>query len=156
MHLWGPKQKYWVLPGTWRRVNGFGPCGWIGMTGSFTALSLAQTDTPIRLVNREDRGVTWWILGTNSLQARNLFIRGCSPSWASLLRECCFWFGNWVGSQDNDNQSSSVSSSRSPLVPHLGVNFVLSVFFCSIGEAIMGSSAVTRSCRTLGAENFKS
>ena len=86
---------------------------------------LNHTPDSLLFLYREDRGVTWWILGTNSLQARNLFIRGCSPSWASLLRECCFWFGNWVGSQDNDNQSSSVSSSRSPLVPHLGINFVL-------------------------------
>ena len=39
------------------------------------------------------------LVGTSSPQARNLFIRGCSPSQASLLREYCFWFGNRVGSQ---------------------------------------------------------
>ena len=38
MHLWGPKQKYWVLPGTWvRRLYGFGTSGWIGTTAPFTA-----------------------------------------------------------------------------------------------------------------------
>lgn len=35
------------------------------MTGSFNALSLHKLDTPIRLVNREDRGVTRELAGSN-------------------------------------------------------------------------------------------
>ena len=38
-------------------------------------------------------------VGTISPQAWSLFIRGCSPSWASLLRGYHFWFGNRVGSR---------------------------------------------------------
>jgi len=34
----------------------------------------------------------------------------------------CFQFGNW---EDSDDRFSLVGSSRSPLVPHLGVSFVL-------------------------------
>ena len=65
------------------------------------------------------------VVGTNSPQARNLFIKGCSPSQASLLRGYCSRLGNNRISEDNDDQFSLVGSSRNPLVPHLGVNFVL-------------------------------
>ena len=48
-----------------------------------------------------------------------------------------------------------MGSFRSPLVPHLGVNFVSPYFLSlSIGEGVMGSSVVTRSCRALGAEKL--
>ena len=111
---------------------------------------------------------SWWWTGSPGVlpfMGSQIVRHGCetdliwsdlSPSWASLLRGYCFWFGNWVGSQDSDNQSISVSSSMNPLIPYLGVNFVPSKFFCPIGETIMGSSAVTKSCRALGAKNFES
>ena len=42
-----------------------------------------------------------------------------------------------------------------PLVPQLGVNFVLPKFWSlSIGEGVMGPSVVTRNCRALGAEKL--
>ena len=42
-----------------------------------------------------------------------------------------------------------------PLVPQLGVNFVLPKFWSlSIGEGVMGSLVVTRNCRDLGAEKL--
>ena len=62
--------------------------------------------------------------GTSSPQARNLFIRGYSLSQASLLREFLVWKSSGI-SEDNDDWFSLVGSSRSPLVLHLGVNFVL-------------------------------
>ena len=34
------------------------------------------------------------LVGINSPQARNLFIKGCSPSQASLLRGYCFQLGS--------------------------------------------------------------
>ena len=95
----------------------------------------------------------WW---GPSPQARNLFIKGCSPSRASLLRGYCFQLGNQVGSRRTMmTDSALVGSSRSSLVPHLGVNFVLHSFWSlSFGEGVMGSSVVTRSCRALGAEKL--
>ena len=56
--------------------------------------------------------------------------------------------------EDNDDQFSLVVSSRSPLVPHLGVNFAHSFWSLSIGEGVMGSSVVTRTCRALRAEKL--
>ena len=58
-------------------------------------------------------------------------------------------------SEDSDDRFSLVGSSRNPLVPNLGVNFVSHSFWSlSIGEGVMGSSVVTRSCRALGAEKL--
>ena len=55
----------------------------------------------------------------------------------------------------SDDWFSLMGSSRNPLVPHLGVNFVFPYFLSlSIGEGVMGSSVVTRSCRALGAEKL--
>ena len=93
---------------------------------------------------------------TNSPQARNLFIRGCSPSRASLLREYCFWFGNRVG-------SGRTMMTGSVWWAHPGVpwsytwGLILSshsFWSLPIGEGVMGSSVVTRSCRALGAEKL--
>ena len=64
------------------------------------------------------------LVGTNSPQARNLFIKGCSPSLASFER-VLFPVRKPSGiSEDNDDWFSLVGLSRNPLVPHLGVNFV--------------------------------
>ena len=63
------------------------------------------------------------LVGTNSPQARNLFIKGCNPRQASLER-ILFPIGKPSGiSEDTDEWFSLVGSSRNPLVPHLGVNF---------------------------------
>ena len=93
------------------------------------------------------------LVGTNSPQARILCVKGCSLSRASLLRGYYFWLGNWdLGG--HDDQFSLVVSSRSSLVPHLRVNFVHSFWSLSIGEDVMGSSVVTRSCSALGDEKL--
>ena len=91
-------------------------------------------------------------MGTNSPQARNLFIRGCSPSWDSLLWGYYFQFGHWVGSQ-------RIMMTGSAWWPHPGIpwsrtwGLILSSHsFWSLSiEGVMGSSVVTRSCRVLGA-----
>ena len=108
----------------------------------------------ILFLYREDQGE--WV-GTNSPQARkNLLSRGCSPSQASLLREYCFWFGNRVG-------SGKTVMTGSAWWAHPGVpwsyNWGLilsshSFWSLPIGEGVMGSSVVTRSCRALGAEKL--
>ena len=81
------------------------------------------------------------LVGTNSPQARNLFIRGCSPSRASLLRRYCFQFGNWVGSQRTVTTSSA--SWAHPGVPWSNAwGLILSshsFWSLPIGEGVMDS-----------------
>ena len=96
------------------------------------------------------------LVGTNSPQARNLFIKCCSFSRASLLRGYCFPLGNRVGSQ----RTMTIGSAwwACPGVPwsHTWGLILSSHSFWSlpIGEGVMGSSVVTRSCRALGAEKL--
>ena len=93
------------------------------------------------------------LVGINSSQARNLFIRGYSPSQASLPRGYCFQLGNQVATRRT--MMTSLALWAHPLVPQLGVNFVLPKFWSlSIGEGVMGSLVVTRSCTALGTEKL--
>ena len=94
------------------------------------------------------------LVGTNSPQARKLFIKGCSPSQASLLRGYCFQLGNRVGSQRTVMTGSAWwARPRIPWSHTWGLIFSSHSFWSlSIGEAVMGSSVITRSCRALGAE----
>ena len=96
------------------------------------------------------------LVGTNSPQARNLFIKGCSPSRASLLRGYCFRLGNRVGSQRTMMISSTWwACLRVPWSQTWGLILSShSFWFLSIGEGVMGSSVVTRSCRALGDEKL--
>ena len=95
------------------------------------------------------------LVGTNSPQARNLFIKGCSLSQASLLRGYCFQLGNRVGSQ----KTMMISSVwwAGPGIPwsHTWGLILSSHGFWSLSiEGVMGCSVVTRSCRALGAEKL--
>ena len=95
------------------------------------------------------------LVGTNSPQARNLFIKGCSPSRASLLRGYCFRLGNRVGSR-RTMMTGSAWWAR-PGIPwsHTWGLILSSHSFWSLSiEGVMGSSVVTRSCRALGAEKL--
>ena len=95
------------------------------------------------------------LVGTNSPQVRNLFIKGCSPSRASLLRGYCFRLGNQVGSQ-RTMMTGSAWWAR-PGIPwsHTWGLILSSHSFWSLSiEGVMGSSVVTRSCRALGAEKL--
>ena len=66
------------------------------------------------------------LVGTNSLQTRNLFINSCCPLLSLSSEGILFPVGEASGiSEDNDDWFSLVDSSGSPLVPHLVVNFVL-------------------------------
>ena len=93
------------------------------------------------------------LVGTNSPQARNLFIKGCSPSRASILRGYCFRLGNRVGSRRTMMTGSAWWAC--PGIPWFYTwGLILSshsFWSLSIGEGVMGSSVVTRSCRVLGA-----
>ena len=95
-------------------------------------------------------------VGTNSPQARNLFIKGCSPSRASLLRGYCFQLGNRVGSQRTMVTGSAWwARPRIPSSHTCGLILSSHSFWpLSIGEDVMGFSVVTRSCRALGAEKL--
>ena len=88
------------------------------------------------------------LVGTNSPQARNLFIKGCSPSRASLLKGYCFQLGNRMGSWRTMMTSSAWWAH--PGIPWSHTWELLlssrSFWFLSIG--------VTRSYRALGAEKF--
>ena len=65
------------------------------------------------------------LVGTNSSQARNLFIKGCSPSPILSFEGMLFPVRKLSGIlEDNDYWFSLVGSSRNSLVPYLGVNFV--------------------------------
>ena len=95
------------------------------------------------------------LVGTSSPQARNLFIKGCSPSRASLLRGYCFRLGNQVGSQ-RTMMTGSTWWAR-PGIPwsHTWGLILSSHILCSLSVGgAMGSSVVTRSCRALGAEKL--
>ena len=95
------------------------------------------------------------LVGTNSPQAGNLFIKVHSPSRASLLRGYCFQLGNLVGSR-------STMMTGSAWWAHPGIpwshtwGFILSSHsLCSLSVGgVMGSSVVTRSCMALGAEKL--
>ena len=94
-------------------------------------------------------------MGTNSPQAGNLFIKGCSPSRASLLRGYYFRLGNRVGSQRTMMTGSAWWSC--PGIPWSQTwGLILSSHsLCSLSVGgVIGSSVVTRSCRTLGAEKL--
>ena len=96
------------------------------------------------------------LVGTNSSQARNLFVKGCSPSQASLLRGYCCQLGNQVGSRRTMTTSSAWWACPGVLWSHSWGLILSSHSFwsLSIGEGVMGSSVVTRSCRALGAEKL--
>ena len=96
------------------------------------------------------------LVGTNSPQVRNLFIRGCNPSWGSLLRGYFFRFGNRVRSLRTMMTGSACWAHPGVLWSHtwgLILSFH-SFWFLPIGEGVMGSSVVTRSCRALGAKKL--
>ena len=94
------------------------------------------------------------LVGTNSPQARNLFIKGCSPSQASLFRGYCFQLGNQVGSRRTMMTSSAWWAHTGIPWSHTWGLILSSDRFWPlyIGEGVMGSSVVTRSCRALGTE----
>ena len=95
------------------------------------------------------------LVGTNSPQARNLFIKGCSPSRASLLRGYCFRLGNRVGSRRTMMTGSAWWARLGILWSHTWGLILSSHSFWSLSiEGVMGSSVVTRSCRALGAEKL--
>ena len=96
------------------------------------------------------------LVGTNSPQARNLFIKGCSPSGASLLRGYCFQLGNRVGSQRTMMTGSAWWAHPGIPWSHTWGLILSSHSFwsLSIGEGVMGSLVVTRNCRDLGAEKL--
>ena len=96
------------------------------------------------------------LVGTNSPQARNLFIKGCSPSRASLWRGYCFRLGKRVGSQRTMMTGSAWWARPGIPLSHTW-GLILSshsFWFLSIGQGVMGSLVVTRSCRALGAEKL--
>ena len=93
--------------------------------------------------------------GTNSPQARNLFIKGCSPSRVSLLRRYGFRLGNRVGSLRTMMTGSAWWARPGTLWSHTWRLILSSHRFWSLSiEGVMGSSVVTRSCRALGAEKL--
>ena len=96
------------------------------------------------------------MVGTNSPQARKLFIKGCSPSQASLLRGYCFLLGNQVGSRRTMMTGSAWWAHPGVPWSHTWGLILSSHSLCSlfVGEGVMGSSVVTRSYRTLGAEQL--
>ena len=95
-------------------------------------------------------------VGTNNPQARNLFIKDCSPSRASLLREYYFRLGNRVRSQRTMITGSAWWAHPGVPLSHTWGLILSSHSFwsLSIGEGVMGSSIVTRSYRALEAEKL--
>ena len=85
------------------------------------------------------------LVGTNSPQTRNLFIKGCSPSRASLLRGYCFRLGNRVGSRRTMMTSSAWWACPGIPWSHTWGLILSSHSLCSlfVGEGVMGSSVVT-------------
>ena len=130
--------------------------GWRGTTASFMIRRSWTIHQVLSFFFTERIGVLHGeFVGTNNPQARNLFIKGCSPSWASLLRGYCFQFGNQVGSW-RTMMTGSAWWAR-PGIPwsHTWGLILSSHSFWSLSiEGVIGSSAVTRSCRALGAEKL--
>ena len=96
------------------------------------------------------------LVGTNSTQARSLFIKGYSPFQASLLRGYCSWLGNRVGSQRTMMTSSAWWARTGIPWSHIWrlILSSCSFWFFSIEEVVTCSSVVTRSCRALRAEKL--
>ena len=134
-----------------------GAVGWRGTAASF----MIQRSWTIHQVPSffftEGIGVLHGeLVGTNSPQTRNLFIKGCNPSRASLLRGYCFWLRKQVASRRTVMTSSAWWAHPGIPWSHTWGLILSSHSFwsLSIGEGVMGSSVVTRSCRVLGAENL--
>ena len=135
-------------------TQGLGTVGWRGTTASFmTQRSWTICQVPSFFFTGKIRVSHGELVGTNSPQARNLFIKGCSPSRASILRGYCFRLGNWVGSQRTMMTGSAWwAQARIPWSHTWGLILSSYSFWpLCIGEGVMGSSVVTRSCRALGA-----
>ena len=94
------------------------------------------------------------LVGTNSQQAWNLFIKGCSPSRASILRGYCCQLGNRVGSRRMMTGSAWWACPGIPWFYTWGLILSSHSFWSLSIEGAMGSSVVTRSCRALGAEKL--
>ena len=96
------------------------------------------------------------LVGTNSPQVRNLFIKGCSLSRASLLRGYCFWLGNRVGSWRTMMTGSAWWAHPGVPWSHTwGLILSFHSFWSlSNGEGVIGFSVVTRSSMSLGAEKL--
>ena len=76
-----------------------GTVGWRGTTASFMIWRSWTIHQVLSFFFTERIGVIHGeLVGNNSPQARNLFIKACCPSHASLLRGYCFQLGNRVGS----------------------------------------------------------
>ena len=126
---------------------GIGYCGMEGATASFMIRRSGTICLVPSFFFMERIGVLHGELGTNSQQARNLFIKG---SQASLLRGYFFQLGNRVGSQ-RTMMTSSAWWAR-PGIPwsHTWGLILPSHSFWSLSiGGVMGSSVVTRSCRAL-------
>ena len=131
--------------------------GWRGTTDSFMIQrSWTICQVPSFFFTERIGVLHGELVGTNSPQARNLFIKGCSPSWASLLRGYCFQLGNQVGSQRAMITGSAWWAHPGVPLSHTWGLILSSYSFwsLSIGEGIVGSSVVTRSSRALGAEKL--
>ena len=95
------------------------------------------------------------LVGINSPQARNLFIKCCSSFRASLLRGYCFQLGNPVESRRTMMTSSAWwARPGNPWFHTWGLILSSHSFWSLSIEGVMGSSVVTRSCRALGAEKL--
>ena len=96
------------------------------------------------------------LVGINSPQARHLFIKCCNPFRASLLRGYCFQLGNRVGSRRTMMTGSACwARPGNPWFHTWGLILSSHSFWSlSIGEGVIGSSVVTRSCRARGAEKI--
>ena len=95
------------------------------------------------------------LVGTNSQQAWNLFIKGCSPSRASILRGYCCQLGNRVGSRRTMMTGSAWWACPGIPWSHTWRLILSSHSLWSLSiEGVMGSSVVTRSYRALGAEKL--
>ena len=95
-------------------------------------------------------------MGTNSPQTRNLFVKGCSPSQASLLRGYSFQLGHRVGARRTMMTGSAWWAHPGIPWSHTWGLILSSRSFWSlpIEEGVKSSSVVTRSCRALGAEKL--
>ena len=96
------------------------------------------------------------LVGTNSPHARNLFIKGFSLSLTSLLRAYCFQSRNQVGSRRTMMTDSAWWAHPGVPWSHTWMLNLPShnLWSFTIGDCIMGSSVVARSCRALGAEKL--
>ena len=152
MHLWGPKQRKWIFPGTWmRRGYGFVTNGWIGMTASLTACQCYTNLYSLLGFWVGRMGVlqgNWQ--GVMGLCFRDLLSSSLSPLRASGFKGYCLFQGYFslglspifIEGTHLALPGTEVSQTAESTCSLISWRMLWGIFWCPVG----GSSGATNRC----------